>query len=66
MVKAAWAGPRLPSTWMSVIDERDNLDLLSGVLVEKVIVENGRATGVQFRQGGESRIARCRGDRLFG
>ena len=45
-----------------IIDERDNLDLLSGVLVEKVIVENGRATGVQFRQGGESRIARCRGE----
>ncbi len=45
-----------------VIDERDNLDLLSGVLVEKVIVENGRATGVQFRQGGESVIARCRGE----
>jgi len=45
-----------------IIDERDNLDLLSGVLVEKVIVENGRATGVQFREGGESRIARCRGE----
>ncbi len=45
-----------------VIDERENLDLLSGVLVEKVIVENGRATGVQFRQGGESVIARCRGE----
>ncbi|MDP2804293.1 MAG: GMC family oxidoreductase N-terminal domain-containing protein [Phreatobacter sp.] len=45
-----------------VIDGRDNLDLLSGVLVEKVIVENGRATGVQFRQGGESIIARCRGE----
>ena len=45
-----------------VIDERDNLDLLSGVLVEKVIVENGRATGVQFRQGGESVVARCRGE----
>lgn len=45
-----------------IIDERENLDLLSGVLVEKVIVENGRATGVQFRQGGESRIARCRGE----
>lgn len=45
-----------------VIDARDNLDLLSGVLVEKVIVENGRATGVQFRQGGESVIARCRGE----
>ncbi len=43
-------------------DPRDNLDLLSGVLVEKVIVENGRATGVQFRQGGESVVARCRGE----
>ncbi|WP_296578348.1 GMC family oxidoreductase N-terminal domain-containing protein [Phreatobacter sp.] len=45
-----------------VIDARDNLDLLSGVLVEKVIVENGRVTGVQFRQGGESVVARCRGE----
>lgn len=45
-----------------VIDARDNFDLLSGVLVEKVIIENGRATGVQFRQGGESVIARCRGE----
>jgi choline dehydrogenase len=34
------------------------------VLVEKVIVvERGRATGIQFRRGGESRIeARCRGE----
>ncbi len=45
-----------------IIDERDNLDLLSGVLVEKVIVEDGRATAVQIRQGGESVRVRCRGE----
>jgi choline dehydrogenase-like flavoprotein len=45
-----------------VIDERDNLDLLSGVTVEKVVVEGGRATAVQFRQGNESIVARCRGE----
>lgn len=45
-----------------VIGTRPNLTLMSGVLVEKVIVENGRATGVQVRQGGESVIARCRGE----
>jgi choline dehydrogenase len=27
------------------------------VLVEKVVVEGGRATAVQFRQGGEKRVA---------
>ena len=45
-----------------VIDDRDNLDLLSGVTVEKVVVEGGRATAVQFRQGNESIVARCRGE----
>ncbi len=45
-----------------VIDDRDNLDLLSGVMVEKVVVEGGRATAVQFRQGNESVVARCRGE----
>ncbi len=45
-----------------IIDQRDNLDLLSGVQVEKVIIEEGRARAVQIRQGGESVILRCRGE----
>jgi choline dehydrogenase len=45
-----------------VIDERDNLELLSGVLVEKLIVENGRVTGVQIRRDGESQICRSAGE----
>lgn len=45
-----------------IIDQRDNLELLSGVLVEKVIVEEGRATAVQIRQGGETLLLRCRGE----
>jgi choline dehydrogenase len=43
-----------------VIDERNNLELNSGVLIEKLIVEDGRVSGVQYRQGGESVIVRCR------
>ncbi|MBL8568058.1 MAG: GMC family oxidoreductase N-terminal domain-containing protein [Phreatobacter sp.] len=43
-----------------VIDARNNLELNSGVLIEKLIVENGRVTGVQYRQGAESVIVRAR------
>lgn len=45
-----------------VIDKRDNFDLVSGVMVEKVLVEEGRAVGVQFRNNGETQVARCRGE----
>jgi len=37
--------------------KRGNLDLIKGALVRKVIIENGRATGVEFETGGEIRIA---------
>jgi choline dehydrogenase len=45
-----------------IIDSRDNLDLMSGVLVEKLIIEDGRVTGVQFSNQGESVVARARGE----
>ncbi len=41
---------------------RPNLRLETNVLVDKVIVENGRAVGVRFRQGGETVEARTQGE----
>jgi choline dehydrogenase len=41
---------------------RPNLRLETHVLVERLIVENGRATGVRFRQGGETVEARATGE----
>jgi len=42
--------------------KRPNLRLLTGVLVEGLVLEQGRATGVRFRRGGEALTARCRGE----
>jgi choline dehydrogenase-like flavoprotein len=42
--------------------KRPNLRLETGVLVEKVLFEGRRAAGVRFRQRGEVRQARARGE----
>lgn len=36
-----------------------NIDLLTGCLVHKVVIENGRATGVQYSRDGKIEIARA-------
>ena len=41
---------------------RPNMRLETNVLVDKVIVENGRAVGVRFRQNGETIEARTQGE----
>jgi choline dehydrogenase-like flavoprotein len=41
---------------------RQNLRLETGCLVERVLFEGKRATGVQWRQNGVARSARCRGE----
>jgi choline dehydrogenase-like flavoprotein len=41
---------------------RPNLRLETGVLVERVLIGNGRAIGVRFRQNGEIVEARARGE----
>ncbi len=41
---------------------RKNLRLETNVLVDKLIVENGRAVGVRFSQGGETIEARTKGE----
>jgi len=42
--------------------QRPNLRLETGCLVERLEVDNGRATGVRWRQNGVLRSARCRGE----
>lgn len=39
---------------------RANLGVLTDVLVEKVLIENGRATGVVYNRGGERKTIRAR------
>jgi choline dehydrogenase len=41
---------------------RANLRLETGCLVEGIVFEQKRATGVRWRQNGQARMARCRGD----
>jgi choline dehydrogenase len=41
---------------------RANLRLETGCLVEAVVFDGKRATGVRWRQNGETRLARCRGE----
>jgi choline dehydrogenase len=41
---------------------RKNLMLLTGVQVERLLIENGRATGVVVHQGGQTITRRCHGE----
>lgn len=41
---------------------RPNLKLETGVLCERILFTGGRATGVRYRQNGESRIARAQAE----
>ena len=42
--------------------QRDNLRLETEVIVERIIVENGRATGVEYRRNGAIERASCKGE----
>jgi choline dehydrogenase-like flavoprotein len=41
---------------------KPNLRVETGCLVETIVFDGRRATGVRFRQNGESKVARCRGE----
>ncbi|QCI64482.1 GMC family oxidoreductase [Phreatobacter stygius] len=45
-----------------VIDKRDNLEVLSGAVVERLTIDGGRITGVELRRGGETLVARSVGE----
>ena len=48
--------------FLNPILERDNLAIEIRVQVERIIIENGRAVGVVYRQHGELHEARCTGE----
>ncbi len=41
---------------------RTNLRVETGCLVERIVFDGKRATGIQFQQNGETKFARCRGE----
>jgi choline dehydrogenase len=42
--------------------KRANLRVVTGALVTRVVIEGGRAVGVEYRQGGETRVLRAKGE----
>ena len=50
------------TAFLKPVLRRPNLRVETGCLVENVVFENRRAAGVRFRQGGQARVARCRGE----
>ena len=54
-----WSSAR---AFLKPVLDRTNLRLETGVLVEKVVVEGGRAVGVRFRQDGRLVEARTKGE----
>ena len=57
------AGVGLPrADFLKPVLNRSNLRLEKNVLVDRLIVENGRAVGVRFMQGGEIVEARTKGE----
>jgi choline dehydrogenase-like flavoprotein len=49
------------SAFLKPVLNRPNLELRTGVLVERIVIEAGRATGVMIRESGASRLIRAKG-----
>jgi choline dehydrogenase-like flavoprotein len=49
------------SAFLKPVLNRPNLALRTGMLVERIVIEGGRATGVMIREGGASRLIRAKG-----
>ncbi|MEO7854412.1 MAG: GMC family oxidoreductase N-terminal domain-containing protein, partial [Rubrivivax sp.] len=50
------------SAFIAPVRARANLQVITGAQVTRVIVEHGRATGVEWLQGGARHTARCDGE----
>jgi len=50
------------TAFLKPVLHRPNLRLETGCLVEGIVFDAKRAAGVRWRQGGETRMARCRGE----
>jgi choline dehydrogenase-like flavoprotein len=57
-------GRRLSSSeaFLRPVMKRPNLEVVTGAQVLRVDIEDGRAVGVRYRQGGETKVARARRD----
>ncbi len=53
-----WSAAR---AFLDPLAGRSNLTVLTGALVEKIVVEQGRATGVAIRRGGKREVVGARG-----
>ena len=51
--------------FLKPVRARANLRVVTGALADRVVVEDGRATGVVYRIGDERRLARARGEVLL-
>lgn len=51
--------------YLAPVRHRPNLDVATDALVERVIIEHGRAVGVAYRQSGTRLQARCDGEVLL-
>ena len=59
---AAGAGRRPAAAFLKPVLHRGNLRLETKCLVEGIVLDGRRAVGVRWRQGGQARMARCRGE----
>ncbi|MBV1917545.1 MAG: GMC family oxidoreductase N-terminal domain-containing protein, partial [Sphingomonadaceae bacterium] len=51
--------------FLKPVRSRPNLKVVTGALADKLVIEQGRATGITYRLGGENKIARARGEVLL-
>jgi len=51
--------------FLKPIRSRQNLKVVTGALVDRVVFKNGRAAGLSYRSGGEERIAYAQGEVLL-
>ncbi len=47
------------------VRSRVNLKVLTGAMVDRVVIENGRATGIAYQLGGAAIVAKARGEVLL-
>ena len=51
--------------FLTPVRSRANLRVVTGALVDHVVIEDGRAAGIAYRLGGEQRVARASGEVLL-
>ena len=51
--------------FLKPVRSRANLKVVTGALVDRLVIEEGRATGIRYLLGGQERVARARGEVLL-